>query len=262
MFEGVGLWTSRSTRSDAVTEAEWLTATDPKPMLEFLRGKASDRKLRLFACACCRRVDECLTEQMRNLVEIAERVAERLVDERERKTRRTEAMRAAWHPAAITRHARGSAQSAVFWALARQASEAARETADHARLAGGTFAMNTSQAQAGTARQDLTSEGCMLREGGVQATLLHDIFGNPFRPSPPLPPGVLKWNDSTVLRIGQGLYEDRKLPEGTLDTGRLAILADALLDAGCDNDDLIQHCREPGPHVRGCCAIDLILGKE
>ena len=68
-----------------------------------------------------------------------------------------------------------------------------------------------------------------------QAALLHDIFGNPFRPSPPLPPAVLAWNDRTIPRIAQGCYDDRKMPEGTLFNDRLAVLADALLDAGCDN---------------------------
>jgi hypothetical protein len=52
------------------------------------------------------------------------------------------------------------------------------------------------------------------------------------------------------------------MPAGTLDTARLAILADALLDAGCEKEELIQHCRNDGPHVRGCWALDLILGKE
>jgi hypothetical protein len=51
------------------------------------------------------------------------------------------------------------------------------------------------------------------------------------------------------------------MPEGTLDDARLAILADALLDAGCDNKALIRHCRGGGPHVRGCWVIDLVLGK-
>jgi hypothetical protein len=101
---------------------------------------------------------------------------------------------------------------------------------------------------------------CLGQE--VAAAILRDIIGNPFRRSPPLPPAVLNWNDRTVPRIAQGIYDDRKMPEGTLDAARLAVLADALLDAGCDNEALIAHCREPGPHVRGCWAVDLILGKE
>ena len=88
-----------------------------------------------------------------------------------------------------------------------------------------------------------------------QAGLLCDIFGIPFRPTPSLPIAVLAWNDRTVLRIAQGIYEERAFDS-------LAILADALLDAGCDNEELMAHCRAAGPHVRGCWAVDLILGKS
>jgi hypothetical protein len=94
-----------------------------------------------------------------------------------------------------------------------------------------------------------------------QASFLRDLFGDPFRPSPALPPAVLAWNDGTVRRLAQAIYEDRRMPEGLLGAGRLAILADALLDAGCEDEGLIGHCREPGPHVRGCWAVDLILGR-
>jgi hypothetical protein len=65
-----------------------------------------------------------------------------------------------------------------------------------------------------------------------------------------------------VRRIAQGIYEERRMPEGTLESARLAILADALLDAGCGDEALVQHCRTPGPYVRGCWAMDLILGKQ
>jgi hypothetical protein len=64
-----------------------------------------------------------------------------------------------------------------------------------------------------------------------------------------------------VRHLAEGIYEERQMPVGTLDTARLAILADALIDAGCDDAELIQHCRSAGPHVRGCWAVDLILGK-
>jgi hypothetical protein len=77
----------------------------------------------------------------------------------------------------------------------------------------------------------------------------------PTRRAPTVRAEWLAWNDGTVRRIAQGIYE-----EGAFD--RLPILADALLDAGCDDEDLIAHCRQPGPHVRGCWAVDLILGKE
>jgi hypothetical protein len=76
-----------------------------------------------------------------------------------------------------------------------------------------------------------------------------------------LPAAVLAWNDRTVPRLAEAVYHELRLPEGTFDTARLAILADALLDAGCEDEEVIQHCRSEGPHVRGCWAVDLILGK-
>jgi hypothetical protein len=73
---------------------------------------------------------------------------------------------------------------------------------------------------------------------------------------------VLQWNDGTVRRLAEGAYEHRLLPSGTLDLARLAVLADALEEAGCDQADILKHLRGPGPHVRGCWAVDLLLGKE
>ena len=92
--------------------------------------------------------------------------------------------------------------------------------------------------------------------------MLRDIFGNPFHPSPPLPAAILARNDGTIRRLAEGIYEERQMPERTLDTARLAVLADALEEAGCTNADILAHCRQPGEHVRGCWVLDLILGKE
>jgi hypothetical protein len=71
----------------------------------------------------------------------------------------------------------------------------------------------------------------------------------------------LSWNDSTVVRLAQAAYEERCLPGGELDNGRLAVLADALEEAGSTDADILGHLRGPGPHVRGCWVVDLILGK-
>ncbi len=110
----------------------------------------------------------------------------------------------------------------------------------------------------GTSAGDDAAESAIEAERPNQMGLLRDIFGNPFRLSPPLPQAVLGWNNSTVRRIAQGIYEERQMPQGILDTGRLAILHDALLDAGCDNEELLTHLRSEGRHVRGCWAIDLV----
>jgi hypothetical protein len=72
----------------------------------------------------------------------------------------------------------------------------------------------------------------------------------------------LAWKDETVLKLAEAVYEDRQLPSGHLDNHRLAVLADALEDAGCTDVDIFEHCRGTGPHVRGCWVVDLLLGKE
>jgi len=91
--------------------------------------------------------------------------------------------------------------------------------------------------------------------------LLRDIFGPlPFR-AVFVDPAWLIWNDGTVKKLAQAAYEERSLPEGTLDNARLAILADALEESGFANADFLAHLRGPGPHVRGCHVLDAILGK-
>jgi hypothetical protein len=68
-------------------------------------------------------------------------------------------------------------------------------------------------------------------------------------------PSRLTWNSSTVVSLAQSIYTDR-----TFD--RLPILADALEDAGCTNQDILNHCRQPGEHVRGCWVVDLLTGRK
>jgi hypothetical protein len=94
-------------------------------------------------------------------------------------------------------------------------------------------------------------------ERAEQAVLVRDIFANPFRPVTLDP----TWRTRSVLSLAQAAYEDIDLPGGTLDLARLAILADALEDAGCTDIDILAHCRGPGPHVRGCFALDLLVGR-
>jgi hypothetical protein len=88
--------------------------------------------------------------------------------------------------------------------------------------------------------------------------LARDIFGNPFRPASVEP----EWITPTITNLATAAYDERVLPSGELDPARLAVLADALEEAGCDNADILSHLRSPGPHVRGCWVVDLLLGKE
>ena len=84
--------------------------------------------------------------------------------------------------------------------------------------------------------------------------MLRCIFGNPFRPVT-INPAWLTWNDGTVQKVAQGIYVERAFD-------RLPILADALEEAGCTSQEILNHCRQPGEHVRGCWVVDLVLGKE
>ena len=84
-----------------------------------------------------------------------------------------------------------------------------------------------------------------------QAALVRDIFGNPFRPVAFDP----RWRTADVMGLARAIYD-----EGAFD--RLPLLADALMDAGCEDEQVLGHCRSAGPHVRGCWVVDLVLGKE
>ena len=89
----------------------------------------------------------------------------------------------------------------------------------------------------------------------ARADLLREIVGNAVCPSPPLPPAILAWNEGTVRRLARNISE-----EGAFHL--LPILADALLDAGSEDAELLAHCRSDSLHVAGCWAIDLILAME
>jgi hypothetical protein len=89
-----------------------------------------------------------------------------------------------------------------------------------------------------------------------QTNLLRDIIGNPFRPISINP----IWITPTVLDLARSAYDERIMPSGELEPANLAVLSDALEEAGCDDEDILNHLRGPGPHVRGCWAVDLCLG--
>jgi hypothetical protein len=101
-------------------------------------------------------------------------------------------------------------------------------------------------------------EGAPPEHPQEQCDLLRDIFANPFRPVAVCPACLTP----QVVALAQAADDERELPAGTLDAARLAVLADALEDAGCTDPDLLDHLRGPGPHYRGCWVIDLLLGKQ
>jgi hypothetical protein len=210
-------------------------------MLAFLRGKASDRKLRLFSCACGRRFLHLIQDpRVSEALDTAERFADGLVGEKERSQARRAAQQAAQVRGVVARPEAPKwerrAASLGYYAAARQAIEAAWNAPG--------LAVEVLVWRAG-GYSTCDWQAVRTTEVAIHADLLRDVF--PYRSSPPLLPAVLSWNDRTVPRIAQRIYEERRMPEGTLDAARLAVLADALLDAGSDDEALIRHCREPGP---------------
>jgi hypothetical protein len=198
------------------------------------------------------------------LIEIAERVAEGRADGRERQMARTAAMGAGWHPDPRTRHARGPAKATVFWALARRPYEAALNAASYALSCEATFPVTNwgevSKGQTGQERV-VNHEARRAPVRSAHASLLRCIFANPFRPLPSFAASLLAGQDQVVVRLAQATYDERLWPSGYLDPARLAVLADALEENGADAD-LLDHHRDPGPHVRGCFVIDLLTGRK
>jgi hypothetical protein len=233
-------------------------------MLGFLRGKVSDRKLRLFGWACCRRIWHLLTdERSRRHIEAGEHYADALIS-RELLRQEEQAGRRAWMDLRKRR-----AECEATTGPDTEASRAANQACWAAVVAigppkGKEYNPNDVPAIASIAAQavDLSKGRLFALERILQCQYIRDIFGTSFRPLPPVLPAVLAWNDRTIPHLAEAVYEDRQMPAGTLDPARLGILADALLDAGCDDEGLLAHLRSPGPHVRGCWAVDLILGKS
>ena len=95
---------------------------------------------------------------------------------------------------------------------------------------------------------------------GKRAGLFRCVFGNSYHPLS-VDPGWLTWNGGVVQRLAEAAYQEPALQAGQLDSGRLAIMADALEESGCAAQALLEHLRSPGPHVRGCWAVDLLTGR-
>jgi hypothetical protein len=231
---------------DAMTEARWLTSQDLSAMLAHLQPGASKprllRKLRLLTCACCRHVWSSMTKrESRAAVEVGEQFADGLVDTAKRR--------------ATERLVRGdtdeedapAADVAATWAIAAET-----RSEDGFRVAPNAAWAASCASQAVRGRKS---------EKAFQAALVRDIFGNPFRTTR-IAPGWLTWRRRAIPKLAQAAYDERKLPGGELDPKRLAALADALEEAGCADADILGHLRGPGPHVRGCWVLDLLLRKR
>jgi hypothetical protein len=221
---------------DAMTEQEWLDCTDPKPMLQFLRGKASERKMRLFLVACARLVWDRMTDPvMRMGVETAERFADGLASAEEQQAAHFEIYELAY---------KGPS-------LSVKANTMGVTVEEYFSLFGLSLSCGFSKASLDRIeRTNAWGKGGKLT-AQYQPFLLREIFGNPFRRMPLDP----HWLTPRVVSLAHTIYDG-----GTFD--QLTALAEALEEAGCGEPDLLSHCRGLGQHVRGCWVMDLLLGKE
>lgn len=234
-----------------MTEKEWLTSEYPTGMLEYLkrcrRYRISARKVLLFGCRAVRRIGNKLAYQES---EDAIRVAERFADGRATADEMNEARRAARRAVnSVTREdggdpARDAAHAA--WCLVRLPNDQSLN-----RM----FLLNTMQELIGSLLRVYWLEPERKhRERQALAVLIREVVGNPFDVAE-IDAEWLAWNNRTVVRMAETIYLERRWDD-------LPILADALEDAGCSDRRILDHCRQPGTHCRGCWLVDELLPHE
>jgi hypothetical protein len=251
-------------RKARMTEAEWLVCTDPEPMLQHVRGEAGDRKVRLFAAACCRRVWASLEhEEFRDAVRKAESFADGHVDRAEMLEAHEKA-RAIF----ITLRGRdngpcGALTSSCFPAPPKSIFERIADALDEPWWEDeldkgdplGPALVTSRHAQRAAAElaglKHVSDPPAEVAERLEQAALVRCLFGNPFRARPEC--GV--WLTSEVKALAESIYAERAFD-------RMRLLADTLEASGCTNADVIEHCRSDRAHARGCWVVDLLLGQD
>jgi hypothetical protein len=235
-----------------MTEEEWLAATSPQELLLWLgakrRRRRSVRKNGLFVVACAERVKSFMTQAVTTRgLQVAERMAEGAAGEPEC-DQYLAAFRAMSPPGVPG--PQEAARLVPFHAVHVMLPHRIGQSSEKKAVAAARSCVGVYYAAGDVPRA--------VQETSIQADLLRDVIGNPFRPAAVDP----AWLTPTPTGLATAAYEERTLPSGELDPARLSVLADALEDAGCSDADLLGHLRSPGPHVRGCWALDLILGKE
>jgi hypothetical protein len=207
-----------------MTEAEWWECVDPVHMLQFLRGRASDRKDRLFLYACARRVWPLLRPEERQQYEDSAAYADGLIG-------REDLLGSPGTPDPMYAESR----RATIWDFS------------DALTAFNRLALEGKGSPQG-------ARPAARAEEAAQSAVVRDVFGNPFR-AVDLPPFTLSWHDAAVVRLAREIYDGRRFAD-------LPVLADALEEAGCTDAGILGHLRGPRVHVLGCWALDLVLGRS
>ena len=234
-------------------ELEWQSCNDPVPMVQYLEGKASDRKLMLFSIACLRRIWHLLTDdRSRRLIDVTDQFIAGQASE-EDACRAYDRFLEAYDTDQLRDSAGGNTHDAVE-AAAHRGALAAAEVAANVSDAIGYVAANAilpiTPTEARPAAHFNSWTSAQQAERSIQAELLREIIGNPFR-SVHIKPC---WLTPEVLGMAQAISEERSFQ-------RMPELAELLQAAGCDDQNLLAHCRKPSTHVPGCWVIDLLLGE-
>jgi hypothetical protein len=215
-----------------MTEADWNSCTDLRTLLDFLRdsGKASERKMQLFVAACARSLLPVFGDKQEVVAVVYERYADGQASE-----------------ADLIRCLTGELFDRLYPDGVIPPTHKLQAVWDTARIAGETATDFTHR----------DSRGNTDEEKARICNLLRDLFGPlPFR-TPAFDPGWLAWNDECVKKLATTTYDGREFT-----SERMGVLADALEEAGCSNEELLHHLRQQDQvHCRGCWGIDLLLKK-
>ena len=223
----------------------WIEGKGVFDLIKSIQGLLGARRTRLLAVAFCDRVVHLLQHDIcRDWLEVARRYADK-------KAHRTEMAKT--HSAAEDAYVRfgqptalrGMAIQSTLCALAYTLNPTRRYYAQVVA----TFAAQASGYDASDRTGQIVA---YAPENALQLRLLRDVLGRP----DDLPTAEIKdwlgWHGGLVPKLARGIYEDRVFEQ-------LPILSDALEDAGCADEAMLAHCRGPGPHVRGCWVVDLLL---
>jgi hypothetical protein len=230
-------------------EPDWLAGNDPDAMLDHMAERGSDRKWRLFLCACLRELGHLLPDQRtRRAFLVLERFADGEAGAVDLAIAHADAIAAHRHLFSSA-FPRDSRERRLFHRV-----EGVHQALVHATQAGPKDARIQAIQVAATLRNaDLHDPAWGQRIRATQCALLRDLFGNPFRPAR-LSTTWLRTAGRQAVEVAAAIHADRSFDE-------MGILADALADADCPCDALVRHCRESVPHGRGCWAVDLLLKK-
>ena len=265
-------------------EQKWLTSADTETMLEclayHLAGRtpgwfdkflpwrtprldwSNNRKLRLWACACCRRIWNLLpSDSRKRAVEATESFSDGAITQARFEEAIAEAQAIAesrtdeeWLPVLQLQFRVDNEAISLFFDSCMEERDFATIAAWGAAWTGswGRFAGRACLSAAAAVGKDQKAQQALVDQESLhQQALLRDLFGNPFRPAS-FPREILTWRDGVIPKLARSIYEERGWEH-------LPILGDALEDAGCSDEEILSHCRNSTPHARGCYVLDSLL---